>query len=198
LALRVFFIRALLCDYCNRQFKAFSLREPKSRGQRHSARKPTDANQAAVTPPVDLSRLKDGVKKSESLVQTEPPRRLTINLAALMLQSKTQQEVPGAIVDQRSRETDLRTQVTRLYAQGAKEQRAASTANRESSVARDLPACTHCGSPDVKRRRRTMLERLAFSVTDHKAFGCRSCGETFYSKSDEDGDGALGAPEALR
>src|SRR5215468_1334470 len=95
LALRIFFIRALLCDHCNRQFKAFSVAGPPSRSQRHPARKAVAAPAAQV---VDLTKLKDGavgVKPSESLVQQDQPRRLMIDLAALRLRSKTQQEVPG-------------------------------------------------------------------------------------------------------
>jgi hypothetical protein len=85
-----------------------------------------------------------------------------------------------------------------LYAQGAKDPRSRIGYGQEQSAQADLPACTHCGSVDVKRRRRTMLERFAFSVTDHKAFNCRSCGETFYSKAGDGRGGSIGAPEALR
>jgi rubrerythrin len=203
--LRIFFIRALLCDYCNRQFKAFSLREPRNRGRRHSSHKPAvmESPEPTPTPTVDLSRLKEkieGVKQSESMVQSEPPQRLTINLAALMLQSKTQQEVSGAIVEQNPRTTDLRTEITRLYAQGVKEKEQGdrTSPRREQSAETAMHICTHCGSSDVKKRHRTVLEKLAFSVTDHKAFTCRSCGETFYSKSEDDRGGAIGATEALR
>ncbi|MCG3162442.1 MAG: hypothetical protein JMDDDDMK_03696 [Acidobacteria bacterium] len=199
LALRIFFIRALLCDHCNHQFKAFSLQEPKIRAQRPSARKAADFNQAST---VDLTRLKDGAgggKQSEAMVKPNTPQRLIIDLAALRLQSKTQEEVPGAIVIDQTPQSrrDLRTEITRLYAQGAKEPRQRKNIEQEQPTA-PAPACTHCGSINVKRRRRTMLERMAFSVTDHKAFTCRSCGEAFYSKveGDEKERGALGATGA--
>ncbi|MGH9765906.1 MAG: hypothetical protein ACREAB_00610 [Blastocatellia bacterium] len=187
LALRIFFIRALLCDHCNHQFKAFSLREPNGRAQRHPARKAALFNQALAAPAVDLTRLNDGaagVKESESLVQSDQPRRLTIDLAALRLQSKTQQEVPGAIVIDQNSQTcgDLRTEITRLYAQDANDQPHQKSLDRERPSLPTAPACTYCGSTNVKKRHRTILERMAFSVTDHKAFTCRSCGELFYSK----------------
>jgi len=201
-ALRIFFIRALLCDHCNHQFKAFSFAGMPSRSERHPARKATVFNQA---PAVDLTRLKDGsdgVKQSESLVQQQQPRRLTIDLAALRLQSKTQQEVPGAIVaDQNSPvRHDLRTEITKLHAQGAKNLRHLKTSEQERPSPSAAAICTHCGSADVKRRHRTILERMTFSVTNHKAFTCRSCGETFYSKVEGDGNkrGAISAPKALR
>ncbi|MGE0132291.1 MAG: hypothetical protein AB7U82_29770 [Blastocatellales bacterium] len=141
-----------------------------------------------------------GAKQSEAIVKPEQPRRMIIDLAALRLQSKTQDEVPGAIViDQNpSARRDLRTEITRLYAQGAKDQYQRKGAERERPSPPAMPACTHCGSTNVKKRHRTILERMAFSVTDHKAFTCRSCGETFYSKVEDDGKeretfGATGA-----
>jgi hypothetical protein len=117
-----------------------------------------------------------------------------------MLQSKNQQEVSGVLVEPSPRTTDLRTEVTRLYAQGVKEKEKGdqSITSRKQTAEAMLRTCTHCGSSDVKRRRRTVLERLAFTVTDHKAFTCRSCGETFYSKHEDDRNGAIGATEALR
>lgn len=205
LALRVFFIRALLCDHCNHQFKAFSFGGTPSRAQRHSARNGAVFNQAPVATAVDLTQLKDGVagwKRSEVLVHSDQPRRMTIDLAALRLRSKTQQEVPGAIVIDQNPDAgrDLRTEITRLYAQGAKDQSHRKSLNRERPSSSTTPVCTHCGSTEVKRRHRTILERMAFSVTDYKAFTCRSCGEPFYSKVEDEGNkhGAIRATEALR
>lgn len=205
LALRIFFIRALLCDHCNHQFKAFSLREPKSLGRRHSVRRAAVFNQAPAHPRVDLNKLKDGSARgmrSEAIVKPDAPRRLTIDMAALRLQSKTQEEVPGAIVIDQTPQArrDLRTEITKLYAQGAKEPRQRNGVEREEASPSTMPACTHCGSMNVIRRRRTMLERMAFSVTDHKAFTCRSCGEVFYSKIENNGNssGAFGSSRATR
>jgi len=202
LVLRIFFVRALLCDHCNHQFKAFSFAGAQARSQRYLARQTAVFNQA---PTVDLTRLNegaDGVKQSESLVQQRQPRRLTIDMAALRVQSKTQQEVLGAIVVDPSPQArhDLRTEITRLYAQGAKDQRHLKSSERERLAPPTTPVCTHCGSTEVKRRHRRLLERIAFSVSDHKAFTCRSCGETFYSKVEDDGNKseAIDATKALR
>src|SRR5262249_30102927 len=150
-------------------------------------------------------KLKDGavgVKPSESLVQQDQPRRLMIDLAALRLRSKTQQEVPGAIVVDQNPQArrDLRTEITRLYAQGAKDPGHWKSPERKRSAPAAALACTHCGSTNVNRRRRTIWERMAFSVTHHKAFTCRSCGEQFYSKveGDENRRRTIGTTEALR
>ncbi len=202
LALRIFFIRAFLCDRCNHQFKAFSIAGTPPGSRRHPI------NNSAFIPAsqaVDLARLNDGaadVKRSESLVQTDRPRRLTIDLAALRLQSRTQQEVPGIIVIDQSPQArrNLRTEITRLYTQTAVEQRQLKDPDQERTTRPASTICTHCGSADIKRRHRTILERMAFSVSNHKAFTCRSCGETFYSKVEDDrsAPGAIDASEALR
>ena len=202
LVLRIFFIHALLCDHCNHQFKAFSFAGAPSRSQRHLARKAAISNQASAVDLTKLNAVANGVKRSESLVQQQQPRRLTIDLVALRLQSKTQQEVLGAIViDQNAlARYVLRTEITKLHAQGAKDQCYLKNSERGRPAPSATPICTHCGSTDVRRRRRKLLERIAFSVSHHKAFTCRSCGETFYSKVEDDGNksGAIGAAEALR
>ncbi len=200
--LRLFFIRALLCDHCNHQFKAFALRAPKSHVHRRSKHK---ADVFSPAQAVDLSRLNGEVvwvSEAETTVRPDEPRRLTIDLAALRLQSKMQEEVAGAIViDQISpARRDLRTEVTKLYAQGAKDpsRRLGSKLNHLAPTSG--PACSHCGSYSVKRRHRTLMERMAFSITDHKAFICRSCGETFYSKTGEGefDSNSITAREAIR
>jgi hypothetical protein len=197
LALRLFGIRALLCDHCNHQFKAFSLRAPKSRTSRHSNRNADGFNPAPI---VNTDYFNGEVVEAGQL-QSVQPRRFTIDLEALRLQSAVQEEVNGAIVvDQISPvRRDLRTEITKLYAQGAKDtsRQNGSAPNHSSS---DLPACASCGSFNVKRRQRKLIERVAFSVTAHKAFTCLSCGESFYARTDGDKrePNAIGAPEALR
>jgi hypothetical protein len=191
--LRILFIRALLCDYCNYQFKAFSIRGAPTRPRRNSARASDLLNQSQSA---DLARLK-GIKQSEVIAKAEAPQRLTIDLATLRLQSRTQEEVSGAIVIDQTPQSrrGLKTEITKLYAQGAKDPQRQKDSEREGLSHSTAPTCTRCGSTNVKRRRRTILERLAFSVTDHKAFTCRSCGEPFYSKIEDGGNGrgAFGA-----
>lgn len=202
LALRIFGIRALLCDHCNHQFKAFSLQSPKSHTPRHPQRKAVIFTPA---PAVNLNRLNGDVVEMDQVkaeLHPDQPRRLTIDLDALRLQSQTQEEVAGAIViDQVSPvRRDLRTEITRLCAQGAKDNSRPQPSESNHSSPASVAACTHCGSHNVKRRRRRLIERIVFSFTDHKAFACRSCGESFYAKvkDDKHQHSAIGATEALR
>ena len=43
-------------------------------------------------------------------------------------------------------------------------------------------ACPDCGSSRVKRRPRKPLERLVFSITNHRAYVCRECQRSFYAR----------------
>jgi hypothetical protein len=159
LALRIFFVRALLCDHCNYQFKVFSFGGALARSRQRSASKAAFFN----PPPsrgVDLTRLKEGATRLESTGRQDQPR------------SQIQH--------------DLRTEITRLQAREEKDQNHLTSLNQEPPRVAGAPACTHCASTNVKRRRRTTFERMVFSATDHKAFTCCSCGETFYSKVDDD------------
>jgi transposase-like protein len=148
LALRIFFIRAFLCDHCNYQFKAFSLMAASSRSSRREAGKSAVFNQPRVGQAVDLTKLKDNTMRSDAS------------------ERDSQRRAP------------LRMEVATLSAREAEDQ------SQQEGLDQEEPhvACGHCGSTNVKRRRRTALERIAFLATNHKAFSCRSCGETFYSK----------------
>jgi|SRR5215475_12676336 len=156
LALRIFFVRALLCDHCNYQFKIISFAGAPARPQQRSAGKP-DVFNPPTARSVDLTRLKEG---------------------ATRLKSPARQDQPRSPVQH-----DLRTEITRLRAQEENDQANQNSLDQEQPTPAAAPACTHCASTNVKRRRRTVLERMVFSATDHKAFTCLSCGETFYSKA---------------
>lgn len=203
LALRMLFIRALLCDHCNHQFRAFSLVSMPARPQRRPARKAAAINQTPAARALDLTKLKDaaGGKESKAIAHQDPPRRLMMDLAALKLRSKTQQEAFGTILsDQNTRiGRDLKTEITRLHNQSA-ERKDREPGQLALSTIPDATACAHCGSTDVKMRRRRTLERMVFLFSDHKAFICRSCGETFYSKNEDDEkkNGSIGATEPSR
>src|SRR5262245_57483256 len=124
LALRIFFVRALLCDHCNYQFKVISFAGVPTRPQQRPAGKP-----AVFNPPtarrVDLTRLKEG---------------------ATRLESQDRQDQPRSPVQH-----DLRTEIKRLQAQEENDQ-----AHQDSlPTPAAAPACTHCASTNVKRRRRT-------------------------------------------
>lgn len=42
--------------------------------------------------------------------------------------------------------------------------------------------CPDCGSSRIKRRPRKTLERLLLSITDHRAYVCRECQNSFYDR----------------
>ena len=158
LVLRIFFVRAFLCDHCNYQFKVFSIAGAPARSQQ-----PSSGKDAFFNPPsargVDLSRLKERGTRLDPQDRRDQPN------------SQTQY--------------DLRAEITRLQAQEGNNQYHQSI-NQEQPREAAAPACAQCASTNVIRRRRTRLERMVFSATDHKAFSCLSCGETFYSKVDDD------------
>ncbi len=147
LALRIFFIRAFLCNHCNYQFKAFSI---------------TDA-------PVR--------QRQQSAVNSPYPNSLPgrdVNLTGFMGSEGSQSETQAEI------HHDLRPENTDHQPQEAEDRIQPIIPDNQRQSAGAI-ACAHCNSTNVQRRRRTKLERMLFSATDHKAFICCSCGETFYS-----------------
>jgi hypothetical protein len=174
LALRAFGIRALLCDHCNRQFRAFSPAAPKSHAPRR-ARHQSDVFNPA--PPVDLNQLN---QNSVSSNQEQPPK---IRLNRFARTAEPQPTVVGEIVT--SDRPDLRTEITKLHEQSAK------TMLNPGKPAQQLKSgnavvCPQCGSQDLKQRHRSGLERTVFSITDHKAFTCLVCHASFYARLEEE------------
>lgn len=182
LALRIIGIRALLCDHCNRQFRAFSPRSPKTRTPRHAQPKADVFNQA---PEIDLMQLKQNQQTNNPSV-TQPESAPRIHLKDLTPVVESQSPVTGEIVAPIRR--DLRTEITKLYQQGAKETPAQRGALAEAETEPSFSVvCPECGSSSVQRRQRNSLERAVFSITDHKAYTCRDCSASFYGKLDENG-----------
>lgn len=179
---RLIGFRALLCDHCNHQFRAFCPNSPKSRVPRHTQRKADVFNQA---PEIDLTQLNRNRQFEQSSADpSETARR--IHLKDLTEAAEPQSPVTGEIVAPIRR--DLRTEITKLYQQGAKEPPAQLGTIRENENEPSLSlVCPECGSNSVKRRQRNSIERAVFSITDHKAFNCRDCGVSFYGKLDENG-----------
>ncbi len=108
--LRALGMRALLCDHCNHQFRAFSLRSPKSHVSRHSKQMADVFNHA---PAVDLNKL----NRHSPEANEESPRRISLNQFERI--SSPHPPVTGELVAPIER--DLRTQITRLYEEGLKE-----------------------------------------------------------------------------
>jgi len=186
--MRVVGVRALLCDNCNYQFRAFSPIPPKSRRPRHTTRKADVFNSAER---VDLGQLNFNMPPSERLEPKltlpvtpktskplQMPKPMQISLAV------ASQSRSGVVIDQIAPvRRDLRTEITKLYDQEAKaEFREKSKTEAESSSSL---TCPECGSHNVKRRKRNVFERVFLSITDHKPYVCRKCETDFYSKTSE-------------
>lgn len=170
--LRLLGVRALLCDYCNLQFRAFAPLPPPNRRPRQATRKADIFNAA---PTVDLQQL--GRPAAAAARQQEATPAPVINLKHAPL--VTEQITPVR--------HDLRTQITRLHAQDVKdttEPVAPLELRAEPAMAALL--CPECGSPEVKRRRRNQLEKAMLSFIDHRPYTCRNCGASFYAKKDAD------------
>lgn len=155
--LRIFLVRALLCDHCNRQFRAFSLRMP---GARQSTRPKRRADTFVAAPVRD-----------EAGMDLPPAQSVGEERRVLLDQIINRQNRPGEApprVESRGDHPPVRP--------------ARTSAEPGGEPVASL-ACPACGSSSVKRRPRRPLERILLSITDHRAYVCRDCQHSFYSRS---------------
>lgn len=169
--LRLIGVRALLCDYCNHQFRAFAPLPPKTRRPRQATQKADVFNAAPV---VNLHQLDRRAPNAKPESQAGPARIINLNPAPLV----NDQITPAR--------NDLRTQITRLQEQGAKtEGEHVESAENTEPAATSASTCPACGSQNLKRRPRNTVEKAVLSFTAHKAYNCRDCGAAFYAKKEE-------------
>ena len=189
LVLRLIGIRALLCDYCNFQFRAFCPRPPRA-GKPKAAKPRVEPAQPASN--VDLAKLREKIA-TEQQEKAEGLKRIQLTLRP----SVKSETVTGQLL--KPGQPDLRTQVLKLHAQGAKDFAAATPAPappiEELAAPGMQPPCPQCASRNVRRRQRTSLERAALSLTDYRAFQCRDCSASFYAKLEKD-DFKIKLPDA--
>jgi len=175
--LRLFGIRALLCDYCNHQFKAFALRAPQSGRPRHAKR---IADVPADASGVDLVRLRRDVAEAQS-EKSEAINRMKLSLNP----APSGEVVAGLELPVRK---EIQTQILKLHAPVSSEVVKQGHAEEQAS-ARTMPPCSECGARNVRRRRRTSLERTTLALAGLKAFNCRDCGASFFARlNDEPGE----------
>lgn len=212
--LRMFGFRALLCDNCNYQFRAFSPFPPKSHRPRSVSRKADVFNAAPI---VDLNQIQPTRKWPTPESEAEKDARLDLltlnttanpeNHADKEPAAKPQAVVPespveapkppktapgplratsaAVVTDQITPvRNDLRTEITKLYEKGVPATLPAK--NAVANTAGVNPVCPECSSTQVKRRHRNAVEKAVLSLTDHKAFVCRDCGASFYAKKEEE------------
>lgn len=161
LYMRVLGVRSLLCDYCNRQFRAFSPTPPPSRAPRETGRRrlaPANIESKRV-PVVSEKPNNPAPRDNHDFIQTGG----------------------GMIIPL---QTDLRTEIAKV--QEARSDREAQEANIAKDYQKTVATCPECGSNWVRRRQRSGLERAIFIFTNHRAFICRSCDASFYARVGND------------
>ena len=184
--LRVVCVRALLCDYCNRQFRAFSWRAPKPRSLKTGQRK------------ADVF-LGSASRREETVTEEESSTDLDRSLLLALLQSDEPVEPSAASIK------SLREQIAERQSQAERQSEetddphgATQSTTRQTEILTvetrpSRPACPTCGSGRVRRRPRSTIERMALSLTRHRAYQCRDCQTCFYhrgsSPASEDGTG---------
>ena len=188
--LRIVGIRALLCDNCNCQFRAFSPLPPKSRRPRGSSARKADVFNAKEA--VDLSNLNFNPPPTERHdaqlalpISAKPassiqPMQMEVAVAGAQHQSQVVMNQIAPV------QQNLRTEITKLYEQDLKVDVGARTNETIPDMAHlSLMTCPECGSHNIKRRKRNAFEKVFLSFTDHKPYVCRKCDSAFYSKSSE-------------
>jgi hypothetical protein len=205
LVLRVIGVRALLCDYCNRQFRAFSPVPPPARASRNTTRRldvyrhTTPINQ--ITRSFNQNYIEPG---SEQINREEIRLKLGAARLFLTIESDQEQQIkvdlsgfaprnePKPVNGNGSHapiQPDLRSEIARFTdvqkdVQGVKETQGLNGVREKPKTS---STCPECGSNWVRRRQRSGLERVVFALTNHKAFICRSCDASFYARIDDEG-----------
>jgi predicted RNA-binding Zn-ribbon protein involved in translation (DUF1610 family) len=191
--LRVIGVRALLCDYCNRQFRAFSPAPPRTRvASRNTTRKldgaqPTtrlidqnyiDPNREQIRLALEASRLFLSIESNqEQQIKLDLTGFASINDSPL-LNGNGNGNGNGYVAPVHP---DMRSEIARLHdAQSMKETQGLNGIREKQKT---NTTCPECGSNWVRRRQRSGLERVVFALTNHKAFICRSCDASFYART---------------
>lgn len=156
--LRFFRIHEFLCEYCNLQFQAFALREPRRKKRRQPGSHEEEFNRA-INQPLDSPRV------------AQP--RAVQQMAAATSQTGVG---PVAASHQSERQETPQKAGALLNLSALPEQ----TPHHRSHRSRHV--CPQCGSTDTERRRRRLWERIAFFFTDIRAYVCRICGASFYAR----------------
>jgi predicted RNA-binding Zn-ribbon protein involved in translation (DUF1610 family) len=180
--LRPLLIRALLCDYCNRQFRSFSWRRPSTRQGRDGGR------------PADLFlRRKERAGLDEEGQDCLPDHQDQKLLLTILRASEetTEPILPGKNLRHEIaiREVERQEQPSGGAVSEFPPPREMTASLKEVAVDRPVSfSCPSCGSGRVRRRPRTKVERLIFSLTHHRAYQCRECQSSFYRRGSARGD----------
>jgi transposase-like protein len=164
--LRPFLVRALLCDSCNRQFRAFSLRMPGSNKEHSNKERKKKKADTFLTAP--------GGKKGVVGEASFGSSRISARESSAGLPPVYPSPEPVS---------NLRAQITqRQEAAIAPESQPSEPVFPVSGSTGGEVTCPDCGSMRIRRRPRKFLEKIFLSLTDHKAYVCRQCGASFYHR----------------
>jgi hypothetical protein len=191
--LRVIGVRALLCDYCNRQFRAFSPAPPRTRASHNITRRlpvssvTSPLSQNHTEPSKEQIRLELAASRLLLSIESNHDQQIKVDLTGLALRNGSQPlNGNGAIAPV---QPELRSEVVKLpdVQRDMQRERETPGLNAVKENHKIIATCPECGSNWVRRRQRSGLERVVFAFTNHKAFICRSCDASFYARIDDQG-----------
>ncbi len=174
LPLRLLFVRTVLCDHCNAQYRAFLLRAPDTGRERRKSHQTTESFNPTQSS-IDLNRLNQSVAATARASDERKERSL--NLTIMTENSKPADSAPGfkhpaTTAEKHSTDSD-----------SAEESKIVSL--RQKSC----PPCPRCQSVHTRRRHRNSLERFFLLFTDNRPFACEACGKRFYAQKPLDENG---------
>lgn len=183
LSLRLIFFRTLLCDNCNAQFVAFSLRAPaRGRGQRKSEMSVKKAD------PVDLSQL-------NKLKEEDAPEVAFSGIAESQrtFDRKTRTEIKPALFESGGAKSMQPEGQPKLKlpseTENASQQAEVEDLQEVSITQKTRPPCPRCRSIHTRRRHRHPIERMVLVFSNIRPFMCESCGRRFYAQKPSHGSG---------
>jgi predicted RNA-binding Zn-ribbon protein involved in translation (DUF1610 family) len=199
LVLRAIGVRALLCDFCNRQFRAFSPAPPRTRAPRENGRK-LDVSQTVVyqlnqnhtDPSREQIRLELEASRLSVSIEANQEQQIKVDLIGIPsvppINEPQHRNGNGSVEPIQS---GLRSEITRLHEVEVKGVLEAHGINVMRENQKSNSNCPECGSNWVRRRQRSGLERIVFALTNHKAFICRSCDASFYARVGEESESIM-------
>ncbi len=166
LLLRLLLVRTILCDSCNAQYRAFSLRTLDTGRERRKSRRATESFNPAQTS-IDLNRLNEPL--SATVNPADAWKERSLDLDPMTENSKPANPStgfvhPGTAAEFSTESEDMEEKKTVPLRQKSR------------------PPCPRCQSVHTRRRHRNSLERLFLSFTENRPYACEACGKRFYAQ----------------
>jgi hypothetical protein len=178
LLLRLLFVRTILCDHCNAQYRAFSVLLPDT-GRERQRSHPGTVSFSPAQSGVDLNRLNQPFPMTVN--PTDERKKRSLDYSTTTGNSKSDKVARGYMFSEITEE--------KLSSESDMTEETNTVALRQKS----RPPCPRCRSVHTRRRHRNTLERLFLSFSVDRPFACEACGKRFYgqqqlSESDLDSD----------